>query len=53
MNEPHPSILPPGIRPWIVAMIIALTIAASALWLWRGPALLLDLAALSGGWICF
>ena len=47
------SILPPHVRGWVLAAFVGLAAIGAGLFVWRGPAILLDLAALSGGWLCF
>ncbi len=47
------SILPPQVRGWVLAAFAGLAAIGAGLFVWRGPAILLDLAALSGGWLCF
>ena len=46
------SLLPPRVRRWVMASVIALVLVAVILVAWRGPAILLDLAAMAWAW-CF
>ena len=46
------AILPPGVRGWVLAAVITLAAVSTALFVWRGPAILLDLAAMAK-FICF
>ena len=46
------SLLPPGVRRWVIGGVIVLVVIAVALMAWRGPAILLDLAAMAWAW-CF
>jgi len=53
MEPDRKSILPPSVRPWVMAAVAVLVIVAVLGIAWRGKAILLDLAALSDAIWCF
>lgn len=51
--EPHAGSMPPAVAYGLWAVAGFAAAAAALLWLERGPAILLDLSALSASFICF
>ncbi len=51
-NANIPALLPPRVRRLVIAGVLALVVVAVGLMAWRGPAILLDLAAMAK-FICF
>lgn len=47
------TLFPAPARRWIVTTVTALAALAVVLLVWRGPAILLDLAAMSSRLLCF
>ena len=50
-HRTRPSLLPSTVRRYVIALVIGLAVLAAILIAWRGPAILLDLAAIAA-W-CF
>lgn len=53
MKDGSHALFPAVIRPWLMAALAVLVTVAIVGILWRGPAILLDLAALSNRIWCF
>lgn len=52
-DTPDTALTPAGVRPLVTSIFLLLLLAAIGLSLWRGPAILLDLAGYAQTLWCF